>query len=202
MVFLPHALLGPRDRGMMITGEGFHPVLSRRCELGSRFSCSPLECRAPDERRAASRSNLALARGPFSHSQASRARVASTPAIMRQEDQNEIFVRCIKRAVYRHGIRTDRERRGMRRWCIQLRMCGWGLRCGCRSARCCGGSPSSRRSPYGGRSPLIRSRASTPQRSSACTIAPPRRGRRASERPPAGISRAALNFRGGAAQTC
>src|SRR5580698_9226435 len=27
MVFLPHALLGPRDRGMMITGEGFHPVL-------------------------------------------------------------------------------------------------------------------------------------------------------------------------------
>jgi hypothetical protein len=31
MVFLPHALLGPRDRGMMITGEGFHPVLSRRC---------------------------------------------------------------------------------------------------------------------------------------------------------------------------
>jgi hypothetical protein len=27
MVFLAHALLGPRDRGMMITGEGFHPVL-------------------------------------------------------------------------------------------------------------------------------------------------------------------------------
>src|ERR1700683_5557060 len=27
LVFLPHALLGPRDRGMMITGEGFHPVL-------------------------------------------------------------------------------------------------------------------------------------------------------------------------------
>src|ERR1700693_5090118 len=27
MVFLAHALLGPNDRGMMIAGEGFHPVL-------------------------------------------------------------------------------------------------------------------------------------------------------------------------------
>ena len=27
MVFLAHALLGPLDRGMMIAGEGFHPVL-------------------------------------------------------------------------------------------------------------------------------------------------------------------------------
>jgi hypothetical protein len=49
--------------------------------LSSRFSRSPLECRTPDGRRAASRSNLALARGPFSHSQASRARVASALAI-------------------------------------------------------------------------------------------------------------------------
>src|ERR1700674_1237848 len=27
VVLLAHALLGPRDRGMMITGEGFHPAL-------------------------------------------------------------------------------------------------------------------------------------------------------------------------------
>jgi hypothetical protein len=38
MVFLPHALLGPRDRGMMITGEGLYPVLSRRCAELKIFS--------------------------------------------------------------------------------------------------------------------------------------------------------------------